>query len=73
MSASAHIQTTPLSIILITLKQKCILGKTYNPLLLVKCSYLGQWLLQNPETWLGEAILGPEAFKNLGHLLTFSI
>lgn len=50
----------------------CI-GEKYNPLLLVECSYLGQRLLQNPENWLEEAILGPEAFKNLGHLLAFSI
>lgn len=47
-------------------------GKKYNPPLLVEFSYLGQWLLHGPETWMEEAILGPEAFKNLGPLLTFS-
>jgi len=38
----------------------------------VEFSYLGQWLLQSPETWLEEAILEHEAFKNLQLLFPFS-
>lgn len=47
-------------------------GKKFSLLLLVEFSYLGHWLLHSPDTWLEVAILGPEAFKSLGPLLTLS-
>ena len=58
-------------ITLLTLKQKCCWGKNDNTLLLVEFSYLGQWLLQSPETWLDEVILGSEVLK-IGGLFLLS-